>query len=83
MLAPPHRLTEDVFVSPVVVSELKLGDVERQILGTDFVEFADHAALEDRPEALDRVGVDRTDDILTGRVANDGVRILAIQSAIA
>lgn len=31
--APPDRLAEDVGVIPVVLAELKLGDVERRVLG--------------------------------------------------
>jgi hypothetical protein len=51
MLTSPNRLTEDVLVAPVVVPKLKFGNVERQIFGADFVESADNATLEDRPEA--------------------------------
>ena len=58
-LTSADRLAEDVGVVAVVVAELELGDVERQIFGADFVECADNAALEDRPEAFNRVGVDR------------------------
>src|SRR5271170_7296322 len=57
------------------IPELKLGDVERQIFPADFVEAADDPALEDRPEAFNRVGVDRTDDVLTRAVVNDAMRI--------
>jgi hypothetical protein len=46
-----------VRVLPVVVPELKLGDVERHIFGAHFVERADNTALEDRPEALNRIRV--------------------------
>jgi hypothetical protein len=39
-----------------------------QILFTDLVERAHHAALNQRPEALNRVGVDGTNDVLAGIV---------------
>ena len=55
--------SKNVFVLPVVVAELKLRDIQRQVLGADLVEGADHAALEDRPETLNRVRVDRADDV--------------------
>lgn len=48
---------ENVVVLPVVVSEVEFCDVERQIFRTDLVIGADHAALQQRPEAFDGVGV--------------------------
>ena len=63
-LASVDRRSEDVGIETVVVAELKFRDVQRQIFFADFVERADHAALEDRPEALNRVGVNGTDNIL-------------------
>jgi len=74
-----YRLAEDVRVLSVVVAELKLRDVQRQVLGADLVEGADHAALEDRPEALDGVGVDRADDIFALAVVDDRMRVLGVQ----
>jgi hypothetical protein len=82
-LASPDRLAEDVRVLAVVVAELKLGDVQRQVLGADLVERADDAALEDRPEALDRLGMDRSDDVLAGGMVDDSVRKLPVEAAIA
>ena len=64
---------EHVGITAVIVSELKLGDVERHIFGGHFVECADHATLEDRPETLNRVGMDRADNVLAFAVVNDGV----------
>lgn len=42
---------------PIVISELKLRDVERQIPLAHLVERADDAGLENGPEAFNRVGV--------------------------
>src|ERR1700682_3697120 len=50
--ASADRLAEDVLILAIIVTELKFGDVERQIFGADLVESADNAALEDRPEAF-------------------------------
>ena len=72
--ASPDSLAEDVLILPVVVPELKFGDVERKIFGADLVECADNATLKDRPEAFNRVRMDRTDNVLVRRVADDGVR---------
>lgn len=82
-LTSSNRLTKDVLVLPVVVPELELGDVERQIFGADLVERADDAAFKDAPEALDRVRMDRADYILALGVVDDLVRVLAVQTAIA
>lgn len=48
---------ENVRVVPVVVPELRFRDVQRQVLGRDLVIAADDAALEQRPEAFNRVRV--------------------------
>jgi hypothetical protein len=61
--ASANRRSENVGIETVVISELKLRDVQRHIFGADFVECADHAALEDRPKAFNRVRVDRADHI--------------------
>jgi hypothetical protein len=61
ILAPLNRSPENVRVIAIIISELKFRDVQRHIFCAHFVERADHAAFEDRPEALNRVGVDRTD----------------------
>jgi hypothetical protein len=60
--------SEDVRVSPVVISELELGNIERHIFAAHFVERADNATLEDRPEALNGLRVDCADDILASRI---------------
>ena len=58
------RRSENVVVHSVVVAELKFRDVKGEVLGADFVIGADDPALEDRPESLDGIGVDRADHIL-------------------
>ena len=42
----------------MVISELKLRDIERKIFAPDFVEGAHDAALQAASEAFDRVGMD-------------------------
>src|SRR4051794_14999626 len=61
-----YRLPEDIGVVPVVVAELKFRDVQRQILGADLVERADDPALNQRPEAFNRLGVDRAVNVFLG-----------------
>lgn len=65
--------SEDVRVVPVIMPELELSNVQRQIFGADLVERADDAALEDAPEAFNRVRMDSADDILAGTVLNRSV----------
>jgi hypothetical protein len=65
-----YRTPEHVGIRPIIIAKLKFCDVEREILGADFVKRADHAALEDRPKAFNRVGVDRADYIFVIRVAD-------------
>jgi len=79
ILAPLNRCSKNIRVVPVVVPELKLRNVQRHIFGANFVERADHAALKDRPEAFNRVGVDCADYILMIAVADDFVRVFWIE----
>jgi hypothetical protein len=74
-LASPDRLAKDIRVFSVIVAELELGDVQRQVLGTDLMKRTDDTALEDRPETLDGLGMDRTDDVLAFSVVDDPVRM--------
>jgi hypothetical protein len=79
---PINHCAENVGVCAIVVSKLKFRDVQRQVLGADLMECADHAALEDRPESLNRVGMDRADNVLIAVVVNRSVRIVLIQSCV-
>ena len=72
--APCYSSTENIRVVPVVVSELKFGNIERHVLGADLVERADNAALQDRPETFNRVGVNGTNDVLMSVVIDSRVR---------
>src|ERR1700686_4863202 len=72
-LASLNSRSEDIIVEAVVVSELKFRDVQRHILAADLVERADDATLEDRPEALNRLGVDGTDNVLVLGMVNGAV----------
>jgi hypothetical protein len=51
-LATFDRRSEYVGVLPIIVTKLKLSDVEWEIFAADFVEATDDPALEDRPETL-------------------------------
>ena len=81
--ARAHSCSEDVRIVPVVIPELKLGDIERQVLGADLVEGADHAALNEAPEAFDGLGVDCAHHVLALAVVNGGVREFLVQELVA
>ena len=71
----PYRRSENVSIRAVIISELELRDIQREILFADFVESADHAALNQRPETFDGVGVDRADNVFVLGVIDGLVRI--------
>src|SRR5690242_10606340 len=81
-LAPINSRSEDVCVLPVVITELELGDIKRHIFSAHFVERADYAAFEDRPEAFDGLGVNGADDILTARMVNSCVREIFVEDVV-
>lgn len=81
-LASADRRAEYVRVVPLIVSELKLGNVQRHVFSTDFVEGADYATFEDRPEALNRIGVNCADDVFATMVIDGATRIF-LQTVIA
>lgn len=82
VLAGRYRRPKDVVVQAVVIPELKFRDIEREILGADLVEGADHAALHQRPEPFDGVRVDGTHDVVADMVTDVAVRILGSQPPI-
>src|ERR1051326_232290 len=69
-LASADRRSENVRIHAVIVAELELRDIERQIFLADLVEGPDHAALDDRPEALDLVGGDGAEKVRAVAVVN-------------
>ena len=82
-LAPLNRLSEDIRVLPVIITELELGNIERHIFAAHFVERPDYAALEDRPEAFDGLSVNCADDILPSRMINSHVRVVLVERIVA
>src|SRR6185437_6992743 len=73
--APRYCRSENIGIAAIVIPELKLRDVQRQIFAADLVVAAHNAAFEDRPEALNRIGVDSTDDVLPGTVVDNAMRV--------
>lgn len=83
ILASRNRRSKDVPIEPIIVPELKLSDIQWHIFAADLMKATDDAALNDGPEAFDRLGVDCTDDILLFCMVNNGVRIFLAQMLIA
>ncbi len=81
MLTTPDGLAENVGVLAVVVAELELRDVQRQIFARNLVERADHAALNQRPEALDCLSVNRADNVLPVCMVDSHVREVLCRDA--
>src|SRR5437016_1659301 len=82
-LARLDRRAEDVCVAAIVVSELELFDVQRQVFRADLVERADYSALNHAPEAFDGICVNVAMHIFTIPVINRAMRELSVKSAIA
>jgi hypothetical protein len=78
-----NRRSEDVRIFSIIIAELEFRDVQRYVFGAHLVERAHHAGLEDRPEAFNRLGVNRADDVLPLGVVDDGVRIFLVELIIA
>lgn len=70
-----YHHSEDIGVVAVVIFELTFRDGERHIFGADLVIAADNRSLEDRPEALNRLSVNRADNILMCGVHHSLMRI--------
>jgi hypothetical protein len=82
-LAPADCCSEDIRVHAVIVAELELGNIERQVLFADFVEGSDAAALDQRPEAFDGLCGNRTNNILFFRVIDNGMLIFFAKMFVA
>lgn len=78
-----NRCFEDVRVEAVIVAELELGDVQRHVLAADLMERSDDAALDDRPETFNRLGVNCADHVLLFGMIDEGVRIFLIEVFVA
>ena len=79
-----YRRFKDVRIMPVIIAKLELGNIERKVLSADLVEGADAAALDERREALNRVGVNGANSVfalamIDGRV----LRIFLVQALVA
>jgi hypothetical protein len=61
--SPLYRLAENIGFATIVVTELKLREVEREILRADMMVRANDSALEQRPETFNAVGMNLTANV--------------------
>jgi hypothetical protein len=80
---PLDRCSKNVTVEPIIISELKLRDIQRHVFGAYLMERADDAALEDAPKPFNRLGVDGADNVLMLGMINGCVRISFVETLVA
>src|SRR5438270_3205022 len=81
--ATRYERSERIGLALHVVAELEFVDVKRHVGFRHLVIGADDAALEQAPEAFNRVGMDNAANIFAFRMADDGVRELVFDVAVA
>lgn len=80
--APAYCRFKNIGIFAAVVAELKFRDVQRKIFAAYLVIAAHDAALNQRPKTLNRVGVDRADNVLTDLMVHGAMRIFAAKMII-
>ncbi len=80
---PRYRLAENIGFTAVIMAELKLSQIEREILLADMVEASHNATLEEAPERFEIVGVNLAAHIFALSVSDGLVREILFQEAIA
>ena len=78
-LATLNRNAEDVRVLAVIVVAAELRHAEGEIFQADFMVGADYAALQQRPKALNRIGMDGANKVLANFVITDDARIVGVE----
>jgi hypothetical protein len=64
--------SENVIVKAIIIAKLEFRNVTMQISFADIGECVDDVSLEDAPEAFNRVGMNRADNVLPVRMVNGG-----------
>ena len=77
------RRSENICVFAIIITEMEFCNIESHIFPAHFVERADHAALEDRPEPFNGLSVNCADDILTSRMVNSRVWVIFVERIVA
>jgi hypothetical protein len=80
--ATRHEQSKRIFLVSRVVAELEFVDVERKVSIAHFMEVADDAALQKRPETFDVLSVNRANDVLACGVVDNRMRVGRRETAI-
>jgi hypothetical protein len=83
LLASLNRRSEYVRIISIIISELEFGNVQMQIFLADLMECSDDAALQNGPEAFDRVRMNCANNVLADGMVDGLVRETTIQPLIA
>jgi hypothetical protein len=78
-----NRRSENVVIEAVIIAELKLCDIQREVFCTDFVERTDDTALENAPKSFNRLGVNRADNVLALGMVNGRVGVVLVETLVA
>jgi hypothetical protein len=81
-LTSTNSRSEDIGIIAVIVAELKFRDIQRQILAAYLVITAHDAALNQRPKALNRIGMNCANDVLTSLMVHSAMRIFAAKMVV-
>ena len=71
--ATSYGRAEDIGVSPIVIPKFKLRNIQGQTFTADLVIGPDDAALDERPEAFNRVRVNCANNVLAGNSARSAI----------
>src|SRR6266540_869215 len=77
-LASRNRRAENVRVFAVIIAKLEFGNIQRHVFAADLVQAPDNAALKDRPEAFNCVGVNGTNNDRIFLIVGHASHILAL-----
>ena len=77
-----NRCSENIVVKAIIISELELRNVKWHVFGADLVERADDTTLENAPETLNRLSVDRANNILMLGVVNGRMGIGLVEPLV-
>ena len=80
-LASPNCFSKNVRVLAIIIAELKLGNIEREVLAANFVIGADNTTLHQTPKAFNGVGVDSAANVFLFAVVHGAVRRIFFDGA--
>jgi hypothetical protein len=70
-------------IEAIIIPKLELRNVKWHVLGANLVERTDNTPFENAPEALNRLSMNRADNVLVLGMVNGGMRIGLIEPLVA